>query len=534
MLRYLNTVKYFSINQIFYLFFKNLIRYFSIVILKKKNFLNVKSKRIKFSFFILRYQNDFTKKINKINKKFGKKIWKKNFNKLFTYNIHYLDFIFDHSKNDSKKIIYSWIDENELSYKDIAWDPYPTSLRLINLIKWSIKYNYLSKKLLETLIIHTNFIMMNMEYHLRGNHLFINYKALIFSFSLLENNFHKKIKEKIYLNFNNELENQILNDGGHFEQSPMYHNQFVYDLLDIIQLKCSRLNREKLLVKIDKMLLWSSIMNHNDQVPFFNDSCINVQPSYSDLYNYANKLNLDLKYIKKKRRKLYFFKDSGYIVYINKKYKVIFRSGGIASDYIPAHQHANITSLEISNKFNKIITNSGISTYENLEKRVIERGTMKQSTLSVNKTNMLDVWKSFRVGKRPKVNSLITYNQDKTTQFISEHDGFSFDYFNNIIHKRKITCNENYIEIEDLLEGSGIVKVYNNLFLERFTKIKRNDNLIKTYSKSNTTIELQNNTKYRIKNSIINYNFFKKDKNKNIQIQKITNLPYKETIKILF
>ncbi len=147
---------------------------------------------------------------------------------------------------------------------------------------------------------------------------------------------------------------------------------------------------------------------------------------------------------------------------------------------------------------------------------------------------MLDVWKSFRVGKRPKVNSLITYNQDKTTQFISEHDGFSFDYFNNIIHKRKITCNENYIEIEDLLEGSGIVKVYNNLFLERFTKIKRNDNLIKTYSKSNTTIELQNNTKYRIKNSIINYNFFKKDKNKNIQIQKITNLPYKERIKILF
>lgn len=120
MLRYLNTVKYFSINQIFYLFFKNLIRYFSIVILKKKNFLNVKSKRIKFSFFILRYQNDFTKKINKINKKFGKKIWKKNFNKLFTYNIHYLDFIFDHSKNESKKIIYSWIDENELSYKDIA------------------------------------------------------------------------------------------------------------------------------------------------------------------------------------------------------------------------------------------------------------------------------------------------------------------------------------------------------------------------------------------------------------------------------
>ena len=52
MLRYLNTVKYFSINQIFYLFFKNLIRYFSIVILKKKNFLNIKSKRIKFSFFI--------------------------------------------------------------------------------------------------------------------------------------------------------------------------------------------------------------------------------------------------------------------------------------------------------------------------------------------------------------------------------------------------------------------------------------------------------------------------------------------------
>ena len=84
------------------------------------------------------------------------------------------------------------------------------------------------------------------------------------------------------------------------------------------------------------------------------------------------------------------------------------------------------------------------------------------------------------------------------------------------------------------MEGSGNVKVYNNLFLEQPAKIKRIDNLIRIYSKSNTIIELENNTKYKIKNSMINYNFFKKNKNKNIQIQKITNLPYKERIKILF
>ena len=143
MLRYIHTIRYLSINQIFHFFLKNPKKYLSILILKKRKFFNVENKEIKFDFYIPQYQNDFKKNINRIITKHN--IWKKKFNKLFTYNIHYLDFIFDYSKNDSKEIIYSWIDENKLSFKNVAWDPYPASLRLINLIKCQLEITIFQK-----------------------------------------------------------------------------------------------------------------------------------------------------------------------------------------------------------------------------------------------------------------------------------------------------------------------------------------------------------------------------------------------------
>ena len=35
---------------------------------------------------------------------------------------------------------------------------------------------------------------------------------------------------------NDELKEQVLNDGGHFELSPMYHAIFLEDLLDLINI----------------------------------------------------------------------------------------------------------------------------------------------------------------------------------------------------------------------------------------------------------------------------------------------------------
>jgi uncharacterized heparinase superfamily protein len=41
---------------------------------------------------------------------------------------------------------------------------------------------------------------------------------------------------------NDELNEQVLNDGGNFERSPMYHSIFLEDLLDLINISKFILN----------------------------------------------------------------------------------------------------------------------------------------------------------------------------------------------------------------------------------------------------------------------------------------------------
>jgi len=68
--------------------------------------------------------------------------------KLWRYNLHYFDFLKQvELKNEGVElqinIINKWTIENSFG-KGIGWEPYPTSLRIINWIKWHFKTNGLS------------------------------------------------------------------------------------------------------------------------------------------------------------------------------------------------------------------------------------------------------------------------------------------------------------------------------------------------------------------------------------------------------
>jgi uncharacterized heparinase superfamily protein len=520
MLRYLATLKYLKISQIYYLLFFRLFKYLSILNIKLIFFYFSINKNKNFS-YILKYKNDFDLKIaSNIKKTYKKKInWKLNKNKLYLYNLHYLNFIFLFSKKDSINIINSWIDNNKISYHSVAWDIYPSSHRLINLIKWSYKNNYYSSKLSNTIYLHAKYILKNFEYHLGGNHLLTNFKSIIFAFSYFKDSFDLEIIKRIKKKFLEELNYQILKDGGHFENSPMYHNQIIFDLLDIIQInELDKVQNKYLINIIHKMLHWSETVSHNGEVAYFNDSCINIQPNYRDLLKYVKKLKIKKQSKRNSKKSLYHFKNSGFIIFKNNQYKLIFRSGGISSNSIPAHQHANSLSFEISNKKGKIFTNSGVSTYNNNHTRHYERGTMSQNTISINKLNSMDVWKSFRVGSRPNVISKITLVNNKEAIFFAEHNGFFQCKRDNILHKRKIHCTQNNIKIQDFVNGNNKAKIYFNLYLHNNILIKKFKNYLELSSKFfNSKIILNSDQNIlKISNSSIANNFFSIKKNKKI------------------
>ena len=74
----------------------------------------------------------------------------------------------------------------------------------------------------------------NLERDLLANHYFSNGKALIFSGLFFKGEESTKWLEIGLEIIDEQINEQILSDGGHFERSPMYHALILEDLLDLL------------------------------------------------------------------------------------------------------------------------------------------------------------------------------------------------------------------------------------------------------------------------------------------------------------
>ena len=96
-----------------------------------------------------------------------------------------------------------------------------------------------------------------------------------------------------------ELKEQILGDGGHFERSPMYHQELLHRILDCVNLaKNNPELGEKLAVRLRSraaaMVGWLRQMTFRDgRIPLFKDSAGGIAPSSRQLRDYAGRLGVN-------------------------------------------------------------------------------------------------------------------------------------------------------------------------------------------------------------------------------------------------
>jgi uncharacterized heparinase superfamily protein len=149
-----------------------------------------------------------------------------SFEKLWLYNLHYFDDLNAQaaaSRADwHNELIGRWIAENPPGTGN-GWEPYPVSLRIVNWVKWALSGVTLDREWEHSLAVQTRWLAKRIEYHLLGNHLLANAKALVFAGLYFDG-----LEPRVWLEqglriLEKELTEQILPDGGHFELSPMYH-----------------------------------------------------------------------------------------------------------------------------------------------------------------------------------------------------------------------------------------------------------------------------------------------------------------------
>ena len=337
---------------------------------------------------------------------YNKDIWTQSQekSKLWQYNLQYFYSILSNDRDTvilTKKLLQSWLVACPL-YSKPAWDPYPISIRISNLIKYQLMHHDLSHKVLDSLYLQARYLYKIPEYHLLGNHLLENARALVFAGGFFQGDEPSKWFRLGMKILHREIPEQILDDGGYFELSPMYHSLILELMLDLYNFfKIYQIEFPVLwLERLQKMRYWLKAMTHPDgEIAFFNDTAIGIATAPDRLEKYANRLQLPI--ISDIQNGITHLKKSGFIRLQREKIVAILDCANIGPDYQPAHAHADTLSFELSIDGQRCIVNAGTSVYrDNPVLRQWQRGTASHSTVEINHRNSSDIWGVFRVGKR--------------------------------------------------------------------------------------------------------------------------------------
>ncbi len=448
-LKYYHTLKYLKAQQIWFrifYFIRNKIRKiykFNYIYHKKSSSVQLKLQKSiygynsfekskdGYKFTFLNISHTFKDKIDWNYSKYGK---------LWAYNINYFEFLSqkDLDKNLAIELIYKFIDDIENNVEGL--EPFPISLRGIHWIRFLTLHDIKDKKIDDSLYAQYYILADNLEYHLLGNHLLENGFSLLFGAYYFYDLHLYRLAKNIIIS---QMDEQILDDGAHFELSPMYHQHILYRTLDCLNLvKNNDLFQKELegflYQKAVAMLSYlCKISYKNGNIPYFSDSAYFIAPATKELKEYANSLEIT----PKNNWKL---SSSGYRKFESESYELIVDVGNIGADYIPGHAHSDTFNYELYIHNKPFIVDTGVSTYQDNERRLLERSTKSHNTVMVENFEQSQVWSSFRVAKRAKIISL----QETPLGVNAQHNGYKEL---GIIHERDFSTNNLSIVISDKL-----------------------------------------------------------------------------------
>ncbi len=377
--------------------------------------------------------------------------------KLWNYHLNYFDYLIHPAISFDKGL--QWIDSFIRQFEINRWgcESYPTSLRLINWIKFfnsreAGKEAQCVASSNAFIYSQTLILKDNIEYHLLGNHLLENGFALLFAAHYFNDSHLFKLAGKI---LKKELNEQILTDGAHYERSPMYHQELLFHLLDCVNLM--RHNDlftgplpDVLEETASRMLSWLSNMTFADgSIPLFNDCANGVAPTTAQILEYAGRLSFDIKG-KAPRLPL---SSSGYRKIVKRDYQFILDAGEISPDYQPGHAHCDTLSFVMHLKRQPLFVDSGTSSYEDPEARKIERGTAGHNTVAIEEFEQSEIWSNFRVARRAHARILL----EKEDVIEAKHTGYKRI---GAVHKRRFEFSEDKISITDVIKSRTIYNCY--------------------------------------------------------------------------
>ncbi|MDQ3140787.1 MAG: heparinase II/III family protein [Bacteroidota bacterium] len=444
---YFDTIKYLKVTQIYYQILHRIKTLYSVDNLSFSKFEQVKINYLTHNFNDYfsdsKLGDDGTFTILNKSKQFSAKVdWNyMGLGKLWNFKLQYLDYLWNNAVSDEQRTFILNDISNEIKSNKLKLEAFPVSQRIIQ-YAFLLHYVKLDRELERVFKCQLGYLDHNCEYHLQANHLLENYIALYLgSLYLDENTFHKKY----FYRLSKELNIQIALDGAHYEGSIMYHSQILYKLLLLINiLRTNQLypeEMEAISTFVSKMFAWYQHITKNGLLnPILGDT--------------AKSGSIPFEIIQAEWKKFDFPDQAchdgkgNYFLMEQNDMSIIFNIGDVYPAHQPGHQHADLLHFVFYKNGNCIFADTGISTYENTERRRYERSTAAHNTVCINGKNQSEVWAAFRMGKRAKIVK-IEFGENEMKAEIQ------FGTNQHHIHKRRCYISEGLLEIQDEVIGTN-------------------------------------------------------------------------------
>ncbi|MCF7676102.1 MAG: heparinase II/III family protein [Akkermansiaceae bacterium] len=370
--------------------------------------------------------------------------------RLWRYNLHYFDWLWSLLPEDrpnwetARHFTLDWIEHHPPHRGACGWEPYPTSLRLLN---WSLLFGVRHrertladpdfwKRLSNSIQQQAQWLEKNLETHIQANHLLENLAALSCVHAIFEWDGRGKSRTRIEKLLQAELDEQILGDGMHYERSPMYHLRMLWlvEALSSVGPENKRPATKRLAVKMKAAL---ALLRHPDGgIPLLNDAALGI---YAD--GWTSEKAQDGPWAQP---------DAGYYGARAGGDFVVIDAGPIGPDHQPGHAHADFFTFELSLGGCRVVTDTGIETYAVGPARFYDRSTAAHNTVEVEDQDSVEVWGGFRVGRRvqPEVSAWTPGDDGFVLQ--AQHAGYRH-LPSKAIHKRQFSWRPGVFEISDEL-----------------------------------------------------------------------------------
>lgn len=329
---------------------------------------------------------------------------------LWNFNLHYLEFLipvaaaWKETKDQKyyecfKDYCRKWISDNQEGTGD-GWHPYTISLRLTNLWICLDAFNEavredaeFFRELNNSMYAQYQHLQKKLELHLLGNHYFENLKAVMLGALYFK---EPGIYDEYRSGFQDEMAEQILPDGVHYERSLMYHKIILEDIMRTAKgvRSADRLLYQELLRVMQRMAdAMYSLEEGMGHTPLFNDAGDNVARSMVSL---LAALREEFQITPNYRSG---FPDAGYYCLSGNGVKLILDAGEIAPSYMAGHGHCDGLSFELSWKGHPLFVNSGTGQYQG-RCRGYFRSTKAHNTFMIDGEEQSQCWGEHRVAKR--------------------------------------------------------------------------------------------------------------------------------------